>query len=341
MRTEMNVIGGVGVVAIIGCCMVYSQGWGATQAVTEVPRVQSDDAGNQAALRLLANPPCEASVTDPCPTMLERLCGEDPTGTGGMGGIVAMCDCACSNGWWTRAPISVSLSPGKPLTMSPISETSNSVYWRWQLSEIAQPEHVEAAVDMSGYSSWWHAGSITKRAMARQATLAREQWVGTGIPCPRLVTIAAMGGAMLELSLTCSPSIGCTASGSATAAGACSSVGRASADIVDKTVRGNVGYSSYSHTVVVDGDFGFAIADDSVGIDGKISKKVDWKLDGPGSVSGTAAYVVTPDRSYCAFTNRPIDFRSNGWAIASGAMSVDENGSTSMSALAIVGLSAR
>ena len=188
---------------------------------------------------------------------------------------------------------------------------------------------------------WWHAGSITKRAMARQATLAREQWVGTGIPCPRLVTIAAMGGAMLELSLTCSPSIGCTASGSATAAGACSSVGRASADIVDKTVRGNVGYSSYSHTVVVDGDFGFAIADDSVGIDGKISKKVDWKLDGPGSVSGTAAYVVTPDRSYCAFTNRPIDFRSNGWAIASGAMSVDENGSTSMSALAIVGLSVR
>jgi hypothetical protein len=225
--------------------------------------------------------------------------------------------------------------------MSPITETSNSVFWRWQLSEIAQPEHVEAAVDMSGYSSWWHAGSITKRAMARQATLAREQWVGTGIPCPRLVTIAAMGGAMLELSMTCSPTIGCTASGSATAAGACSSVGRASADIVDKTVRGNVGYSSYSHTVVVDGDFGFAVADDSVGIDGKISKKVDWKLDGPGSVSGTAAYVVTPDRSYCAFTNRPIDFRSNGWAIASGAMSVDENGSTSMSALAIVGLTVR
>lgn len=341
MRTEMSVMRGVGLTAIIGCCMVCLQGWGATEAVTEVPRVQSDDAGNQAAARLLANPPCGASVTDPCPTMLERLCGGDPTGNGGMGGIVAMCDCACSTGWWTRAPISVSLSPGKPLTMSPISESSNSVFWRWELSAIAQPEHVEAAVDMSGYSSWWHAGSITKRAMARQATLAREQWVGTGIPCPRLVTIAAMGGAMLELSMTCSPTIGCTASGSATAAGACSSVGRASADIVDKTVRGNVGYSSYSHTVVVDGDFGFAIADDSIGIDGKISKEVDWKLDGPGSVSGTAAYVVTPDRSYCAFTNRPIDFRSNGWAIASGAMSVDENGSTSMSALAIVGLSAR
>ena len=65
MRTEMNVIGGVGVVAIIGCCMVYSQGWGATQAVTEVPRVQSDDAGNQAALRLLANPPCIESELIP------------------------------------------------------------------------------------------------------------------------------------------------------------------------------------------------------------------------------------------------------------------------------------
>jgi hypothetical protein len=180
--------------------------------------------------------------------------------------------------------------------MSPISENSNSISWRWQLSEIAQPEHVEAAVEMSGYSSWWHAGSITKRAMARQATLAREQWVGTGIPCPRLVTIAAMGGAMLELSLTCSPSIGCTASGSATAAGACSSVGRASADIVDKTVRGTVGYSSYSHTVVVDGDFGFAVADDSVGIDGKISKKVDWKLDGTGFSKGEGAE-LTPRQS--------------------------------------------
>lgn len=198
MRTEMNVIGGVGVVAIMGCCMVYSQGWGATQAVTEVPRVQSDDAGNQAAARLLANPPCEASVTDPCPTMLERLCGGDPTGNGGMGGIVAMCDCACGNGWWTRAPISVSLSPGKPMNMHPISETINSVFWRWQLTEIAQPGHVEAGVEMFGLSSWWHAGSLTKRAAARQATLIRELWLGTGIPCPRLVTIAAMGAPCLN-----------------------------------------------------------------------------------------------------------------------------------------------
>jgi hypothetical protein len=338
MRTEMSVIGGVGAAAIIGCCMVYSQGWGATQAVTEVPGDPIGDAVSQAALRLLTNPPCAGLVTDPCPMMLERLCGADPTGNGGMGGLAAMCDCACGNGWWTRAPISVSLSPGKPMNMHPISETINSVFWRWQLTEIAQPGHVEAGVEMFGLSSWWHAGSMTKRASARQATLIRELWLGTGIPCPRLVTIAAMGGAMLELSLTCSPSVGCTASGSATAVGSCSSVGRASADIVDKTVRGTVGYNSYSHTVVVDGDFGFAIADNSVGIDGKISKKVDWKLDGPGSVSGTAAYVVTPDRSYCAFTNRPIDLRSNGWAIATGAMSVDENGSTSMSALAIVGL---
>ena len=73
MRTEMNVIGGVGVAAIIGCCMVYSQGWCATQAVTEAPQVPVDDAVNQAALYLLANPPCGALVTDPCPTMLEML----------------------------------------------------------------------------------------------------------------------------------------------------------------------------------------------------------------------------------------------------------------------------
>ncbi|MEI6475027.1 MAG: hypothetical protein WCO75_06510, partial [Planctomycetota bacterium] len=57
------------------------------------------------------------------------------------------------------------------------------------------------------------------------------------------------------------------------------------------------------------------------------------------SVSGTAAYVVTPDRSYCAFTNRPIVFRSNGIAIVSGGVSVDANGAASMSGLALVALS--
>ena len=127
MRTEMNVIGGVGVAAIIGCCMVYSQGWCATQAVTEAADVAVGNAVNPAMLPVVANPPCQGSVNDPCPTMLERLCGADPTGNGGMGGLAAMCDCACSDGWRTRAPVSVSLSPGKPLTMSPISENSNSI----------------------------------------------------------------------------------------------------------------------------------------------------------------------------------------------------------------------
>ena len=61
MRTEINVIGGVGVAAVIGWCMVYSQGWGATQAVTEAPQVPIDDAVNQAALHLLTNPPCQGT----------------------------------------------------------------------------------------------------------------------------------------------------------------------------------------------------------------------------------------------------------------------------------------
>jgi hypothetical protein len=90
--------------------------------------------------------------------------------------------------------------------------------------------------------------------------------------------------------------------------------------------------------VVIDGNFGLAIIDDSVGINGKISKKVSWQLEGAGSVSGSAAYVVTPDRSYCAYTNRPIVFRSNGMAIATGGVSVDANGAASMSALALVSL---
>jgi len=339
MRTGMNMRRGIGATTIVGSLAMYSHGWCATQAITGASRDAHSEAIGSVALHAVANPPCETSASDPCPMMFERLCNPDPEGTGGMGGIVQMCDCACGDGWWSRVPETVSLSPGKPLTTPVMTESANATAWMWQTSAIAQPGHVEAEASISGFSTFWHAGSRTKRATARQSAVEREEWIGTGTPCPRLVTIAAMGGAMLELSLTCSPSVGCAASGSSTIAASCSSVGRASADIVDKTVHGTVGYSSYEHSVVVDGHFGVAITDNNIGIDGKISEKVNWKLEGAGSVSGTAAYVVTPDRSYCAFTNRPIVFRSNGIAIVSGGVSVDANGAASMSGLALVALS--
>ena len=346
MRTGMNMCSGVGAAAIIGTLVMSSQSVFAMQGKAVVPKATKSGAVESAvegvaapeALRAMENPPCEGSASDPCPTMFERLCSQDPAGNGGMGGIVQMCDCACGEGWWSRAPDTLWLSPTKPLTMAARTESSNSTSWIWQTSAIAQPGHVEAEASISGFSTFWHAGSRTKRATARQSTVEREVWIGTGAPCPRLITIAATGGAMLELSLTCSASVGCAASGSATIAASCSSVGRASADIVDKTVHGTVGYSSYEHSVVIDGNFGLAVTDDSVGIDGKISKKVSWQLEGAGSVSGSAAYVVTPDRSYCAYTNRPIVFRSNGMAIATGGVSVDANGAASMSALALVSL---
>lgn len=346
MRTGMNMCSDVGAAAIIGTLVMSSQSVFAMQGKAVVPKATKSGAVESAvegvaapeSLRAMENPPCEGSASDPCPTMFERLCSQDPAGNGGMGGIVQMCDCACGEGWWSRAPDTLWLSPSKPLTIAARTESSNSTSWIWQTSAIAQPGHVEAEASISGFSTFWHAGSRTKRATARQSTVEREVWIGTGAPCPRLITIAATGGAMLELSLTCSASVGCAASGSATIAASCSSVGRASADIVDKTVHGTVGYSSYEHSVVIDGNFGLAVTDDSVGIDGKISKKVSWQLEGAGSVSGSAAYVVTPDRSYCAYTNRPIVFRSNGMAIATGGVSVDANGAASMSALALVSL---
>ena len=346
MRTGMNMCSGVGAAAIIGTLVMSSQRVSAMQVTAGVPNAANggdvdsvvEAASTPAALQAMGNPPCGDLTSDPCPSMFERLCGQDPAGNGGMGGIVQMCDCECGEGWWSRAPDTLWLSPSKPLSMATRTESSNSTSWIWQTSAIAQPGHVEAEASISGFSTFWHAGSRTKRATARQSTVEREVWLGTGAPCPRLVTIAATGGAMLELSLTCSASVGCAASGSATIAASCSSVGRASADIVDKTIQGTVGYSSYEHSVVIDGNFGLAITDDSVGINGKISKKVNWQLEGAGSVSGSAAYVVTPDRSYCAYTNRPIVFRSNGMAIATGGVSVDANGAASMSALALVSL---
>lgn len=281
-------------------------------------------------------PPCGTDPAAPCPVELERPCA----GTAGGGiTIASACGCDCGSGWWGRRVERSDLFPARPEDSGPVRHSANLTQWTWSTGAQATPGRVEAEVSVMGNSTFWHSGSLTRSATAQQATVEREEWTGRGIPCPRAVSLAAMGGAMLELSMTCSPSVGCAASGSVTVAASCSSAGEASAQITDKTVHGTVGYRSYEHSVVAEGRFGASIEDDSVGIDGRISSKVQWQLSGDGSVSGSAAYVVTPDRAYCAFTNRAITLRSNGTAIATGGATVDNNGSASMSGLAIASLS--
>lgn len=281
-------------------------------------------------------PPCGADADAPCAVDLERPCIGTPDG-----GVVlaSACGCSCGSGWWGRSVERSDLFPARPEDSGPQAKSMNLTNWTWCIQASAAPGRVEAEVTVSGTSTFWHSGSVTRSASAQQSTVEREEWFGTGIPCPRAVSLAAMGGAMLEMSLTCSPSVGCAASGSVTVAASCSSAGQASAQITDKTVHGSVGYRSYEHSVVAEGRFGASMEDDSVGIDGRISRKVQWQLSGDGSVSGSAAYVVTPDRTYCAFTNRTLVLRSNGTAIATGGATVDDNGSASMSGLAIASLS--
>jgi len=276
--------------------------------------------------------PCGGSATDECETHFERLCTED--------GNVAACDCHCDpDGWWSRRAESVIRSPAQPADSGAQVVSTNLTRWNWRTYAMAAPGHAEASMDLAGHSTFWHSGSMTKSVSARQATIEREMWAGEGTPCPRLVQLAATGGGLMELSLTCTATVGCAASGSVTIGGSCSSLGRANASIEGKTVHGTVGYRSYSRRMVATGKLGTSIDDDGIGIDGKISSEDEWKIDGDGSVSGTAAYIVTPDRTYCAFTNKSIIMRSMGTVAMTAGGSVDDNGSISISAVGIVALS--
>ena len=274
--------------------------------------------------------PCGTSPEDPCPAVLERPCDAD--------GAADPCDCRCGEGWWSRRTVSIGTTPAVPWDSGPQVTTVNLTTWRWNGTASAFAGHAEASYDLTGYSALWHAGSMTKSVSAAHSTTEREEWEGTGAPCPRLVHVAAMGGAMIELSLTCSATAGTGASGSVSIAGACKGPGNASAQLDTKSVNGTAAYSQLSHNVVAAGKLGTTVDDDGFGIDGRISREVQWKLQGNGVATGTAAYVVMPDRSYCAFTNRPLTLRSSGSVAVSIGATVDDNGSTSASAFGLVAL---
>ena len=280
----------------------------------------------------LGSQPCGSSPDRECEVAFERLCTED--------GNVTACECLCDqDGWWSRRTDSLVRSPASPADSGTQVLSTNLTRWNWRTYAMAAPGHAEASMDLGGHSTFWHSGSFTKAVSARQVTVEREQWAGPGTPCPRFVQLAATGGGMIELSLTCTATVGCAASGSVTIGGSCSSLGDASASIDGKTVHGTVGYRSYSRRVVATGKLGISVDDDGIGIDGKISSDTEWKLEGDGSVSGTAAYIVTPDRTYCAFTNKSITMRSSGTVALTAGGSVDDNGSIGVSALGLVALS--
>lgn len=273
----------------------------------------------------------------PCPWNMEVACNSTPDGGEGPITPGVLEGCPCGPGAWVPTR-TLQLTPRTPMSVVDSTLPVNLTTWVWSRTARAEPSHAEASIDFSGKSHFWANGSFTRRAAASQSTVDRETWVGDGVPCPRLVSLAASGGAALELSITCAAVPGCSASGSVTIAGSCSSLGDASAHLVDKTVRGDVGYSSHERKLELSGRFGTSTDDDGIGIEGKISSETSWKLTGSGSASGSAAYTVLPDRTYCAFTNRAYTVRSNGHASAVGGGTVSGNGTVALSGLAIVQL---
>lgn len=282
--------------------------------------------------------PPSAAADGPCEWNMEVPCDGAPHGTGGPLTPGPFDPCACGIGSWASSR-TLRLTPRTPQETVDATLPVNLTTWRWSRCARAEPGHAEASIDFSGTSHFWSNGSFTRRASASQSTVDREEWVGEGVPCPRLVALAASGGAALELSITCAAAPGCSASGSTTVAGSCGSLGDASAHLDERSVRGEVGYSALDRKVELNGRFGTSTDDDGVGIDGKISAESSWKLSGSGSASGSAAYTVLPGRSYCAFTNRSYAMRSNGNASVVGGGTVSGNGTVALSGLAIIQLS--
>lgn len=202
----------------------------------------------------------------------------------------------------------------------------------------ARAGSADVLVRASGSSSFWRAGSLTRSADARYSYVAADIWVGTGVPCPRVVELVATGGGGMSLALSCAAAPGCGATGTASISGSCASLGHAAAQLESKSLEGTVAYSAASSATDVRGNFGVEVDDSSASIKGRMSRQVEWRVEGAGNASGSAAYTVRNECTYCAFTNRAVIRRANGVAVAAGGATVDNNGSASFDLRAFVNL---
>lgn len=273
--------------------------------------------------------------TTPCPPLMEVSC--DAFSSGGSSGE-GLGPCGCGTGQWVVNTPPPRLEPPTP-TAEDRSLHEGLVSWNWSLRAAAQPELALASLTVRGRSNLWAAGSFSRYGFAHYISSRRETWSGGYPACPRLLSLAATGGATLHISASTAARQGCSAYTSAAASGACSSLGLASASIDDLTIAGSVGFNSASSLFDVSGNFGPIIDFTSNSVDGSISSESSWSISGVGSHSGSASVTVRPDRQYCAFTNRPYTARTGGQAIAGGAGSVDCNGSASWSSMSVINLS--
>jgi hypothetical protein len=276
--------------------------------------------------------------SNPCGIAMEILCDQTPPAKGKADGTTLGIPCDCGEGVWVRSLPVFQGTPAQPISEINVPVHINGTNWAATREAVAQPGYADVHVAGYGASHFWRAGSLARSVAARYSVVSRELWQGTGIPCPRLVTLAASGGGGLTLTLTCSAAQGCGASGASSISGSCSSLGNASASIDNKRVDGTVAYDSASESTEISGRFGTLVDDSSMSVEGRISQSARWSVEGAGNVSGTASYTVKEDRNYCAFTNRPITRTSVGVAVCAAGATVDDNGSAAFDARAFVAL---
>lgn len=270
----------------------------------------------------------------PCPPLMELPC--DGSASGGSSGPGTLC--SCGTGQWIRTEPTARLDPPQPIAEDRKLHES-LVSWNSSTRATAQPEMAMASVSVRGRSNFWAAGSFSRSSSANYVSSRRELWSGGFPACPRLLSLAATGGATLHISASAAARRGCSAFASSATAGMCSSLGAANASIDGLTIAGSVGFNESTDDFQIAGNFGPLVDVFTESLEGSLSASASWSTEGQGSHSGSASVTVRPDRLYCAFTNRPYVARATGLAVAGGAGSVDQNGSVSWSSMAFINLS--
>lgn len=243
--------------------------------------------------------------------------------------------CTCGPGYWESVVLRESLRPELPIEDTSMISAGTAVF-RLTKSLEAVPGEARAMVAIQGESAWWDAGSHATAVFAAYSCQREEQWVGEGPPCPRLITPVATGSASLTIATSATARTGCTASTTATAMGSASSRGDASARLEGLSISGRAGYTSASDSVTIEGNFGPVVEVTGATYSGYFSSETSYEVEGTGSDSGSAGLVVSPDRTYCAWTNKPVRYTFEGRAAGVVSGSVDDNGSCAAVAESVI-----
>lgn len=267
----------------------------------------------------------------PCPADIQLPCSSDGSSPGNEHGPAPQC--VPGAGQWVGSQ----QHAGTP--SSPIDRSEDySVGWtRWSRSTHAraEPNQIVVGTSLQGQSVFLGAATQATSATGGFSTLDRELWLGDPPAAPRLVQLSAEGFAAMGLSVVCAPRIGCSASGSISVSGSCSSLGQAWAQLPSRSLNATASYNAIARQIRLSGRIGGRVDDSGLTYTGEISAIDEIYTEGTGVAAGSASYSVKPDRTYCAFTNRPVVRRGLGNAVATLNVSV-EAGHAAASAVAMV-----